>query len=257
MTSGPTNLLLFIFKICFKTFSVRFHLKTVPVPLTCNERSLLLWSSWSVTQPAMSCDKCIIYTWSRGFQLSRSWELLSSWGYLLGKILTLWWVDPGQQLSLQPLVPMGWGKESKNKWWRLVGWDKESFVSGTAQRLLWRKLTPSHPAKVQFCKREEPSGAEEVRDCRVWLQNWIQQSWECLKENLVKEKQNTVDKGRKKIEKRVRKCFRCWSRASSAPLGEIMLEEIFTLQAVGDAMLEWWMFPEESVARGEPTLEQV
>lgn len=104
MTSGPGNLFLFIFKICFKTFLVRFHLETVPVPFLCNERFLLLWSSWSVTQVALSCDKYIIYTWSRGFQLSRSWELLSSWGYLLGKILTLCCIDPGQQLSLQPLT---------------------------------------------------------------------------------------------------------------------------------------------------------
>lgn len=91
--------------------------------------------------------------------------------------------------------------------------------------------------------------------------SWIQQSWWCLKENLVKERQNTADKGskqkeKKRYEKMGRKCFRCWSRGFSAAVGEILLEQT-DIHPAGCGRVNMKKLPEETVAHEDPTLEQV
>lgn len=170
---------------------------------------------------------------------------------------------PATSHSLVPTPPEEWGKESKNKCWKLVGWDKDSFVSKIPQRLLWRKLTPSHPAMVGFCNRQQPSGAEEVRDCPVWLQNWPATGHS--KAGGVSRK-TWLRKSRTQLTKRTKKDVRKGGGGASDAGAELPLQplekscwkrQIFTLQPVGDPMLEWWIFPEGRVAHEEPTLEQI
>lgn len=76
----------------------------------------------------------------------------------------------------------------------------------------------------------------------------IQQSWWCLKENLVKERQKTVDKRYKNYVRRGGEGGESASGSGAEPPLQPLEKscwnrQIFTLQPVGDSMLELWIFP--------------